>query len=138
MLLSLIFPLLFSVYIPDKPSFHTVLAELQESHIKVEHTPSLAYIDEQQEIKCSCVLYAHTKRQDIPIIDAEKQTISTTTPFVGAIAKMYYPSSGLYHLSYVKKIDKESNKLLIIESNFESCKITERWISLPNRVIGYF
>lgn len=111
-----------------------------EAKQEVEHIVTKEEIHEETvtpDIACSCVRYAHTKRPDIPLIDAEDHVISTTTPFVGAVAKMYYPNSGTWHLAYVEYVDLERGLAIVDDANYEPCKVTRRWITLPYRVVGY-
>lgn len=86
-------------------------------------------------VACNCVAFARTKRPDLPGMDARNYRISTTTPFIGAIAKMYYPHSGLYHLAYV--IDFGDNWVELIDANYKTCQVTHRRVMLPDRILGY-
>lgn len=117
MLLSILFPLTFGW------TAQTVAIE------KTEHISDYS-------VACSCVAYARTRRPDIPSMDASLFVATTTTPYVGAIALMYYPRSGLYHLAYVE--DVGDGYIVLSESNYVTCTIGTRRIELPhNRVIGY-
>lgn len=128
MLLAIAFPLLFSVFIPATP-FETVLAELQESHIKVQETPPY-------EVSCSCVAYAVSQGANIPLVDAKHITPTTTTPYIGATAVFYYPNSGLHHVAIVTFIG--DTYLIVDESNFSKCKIKKRIVfKNDKRLLGY-
>ena len=103
----------------------------QQDHIeeKSDHknTPDLVY--------CSCVAYTKTKRPDIPLMDASRFTPATTTPFVGAVAVLYYPHSGMHHLAYVEEIG--DGYIILSDSNYKPCQITRRKVALPDRILGY-
>ena len=129
MLLAIAFPLLFSVFIPATP-FETVLAELQESHIKVQETPPY-------EVSCSCSFYTHTRNNKIPLIDAKNFVPNTDYPVKGGGVLFFYPNSALHHIAYIESVN-EDGTITVSESNFYACEITSRTISVnEKRIIGF-
>ena len=127
----LLFPLLYAEMLPIAQILEVAEAK-QEVVIE-----KLDKVEDDSSVRCSCVRYAHSRRPDIPLIDAREQKVSTTTPFVGAAAKSYFPNSDMWHLSYVEFVDLERGLILIAESNYDHCKIGKRWITLPDRIVGY-
>ncbi|MBP9760583.1 MAG: CHAP domain-containing protein [Candidatus Pacebacteria bacterium] len=71
----------------------------REDHIE-EKTRHYDY----ESTLCSCVAFARTMRQDIPFINASDMPVSTSSPSVGAVAKLYYPHSMLYHVAIVTDV----------------------------------
>ncbi len=86
-------------------------------------------------VLCNCVEYTRQYRPDLPSMDAGAFVVSTTTPSVGAVAKMFYPRSGLYHLAVVEEVG--DGWITIRDANYTPCKETVRKIWLPDRVLGY-
>lgn len=133
MLLPILFPLLASVLIPVPPPTIAQFTIDTVEEEKVEHIEPLPL-----PVACSCVQYVKTRRHDAPLIDAERYQVATTTAFVGAVVKLFYPHSGVYHVAYVEYIDTTKNRILLAESNYEHCKITKRWVQLPHKkILGY-
>lgn len=129
MIYALLFPLLSSVILPQ--DLTAVIDETSET----VHREKIETRDVPHTVACNCVALARTKRPDLPGMDASMYKISTTTPFIGAVAKMYYPHSGLYHLAYV--VDFGKDWIEILDSNYKPCEVTHRRVLLPDRILGY-
>ncbi len=131
--LALIAPLLYSAHLGTLP-FRTY--EKQETvHIadtkETEHTQGVT-----DNVACSCVAYVRARGGDIPLVDASEMRSATTTPYVGGVALMYYPHSGMWHVAYIEAV--HNTYIVVAESNDEPCSITRRTIALPhNRIVGY-
>lgn len=121
MLLELVAPLFVSVLLQTT-------AETPESPEKHEAPIT-------NNVACNCVSFVRSKRPDLPPLDASMFRPSTSTPFVGAVALMYYPHSGLWHVAYVEEVG--SGWIRIIDANYSPCAVTRRTIHLPDRVKGY-
>lgn len=110
------------------------IALVEQEAKQQDHTEKIQHYG-YEDTHCSCVAYARIHRPDVPFINASDVTISTTTPFVGAVVKMYYPHSGMYHLAYVESVG--DGYIDIVESNYKPCSVTKRRVTLPDRVLGY-
>lgn len=120
MILTLLFPLLFGS-----------MASFGEVHIE-EKT---VHPSENGGITCNCVDYVRLYKPDLPSMDASQFKVSTTTPFIGAIAVMRYPS-GARHVAYVR--DVVENQILLYHANVEPCKERIEWMDVANpRLLGY-
>ena len=124
MIYALLFPLLSSVIIPQD-----ITAVIDETSETV-HREKIETRDVPHTVACNCVLTAKTRRPDIPLIDASMFVPSTTTPFIGAIAVMRYPS-GAHHVAYVEGIG--DGYVDLYHGNKEPCQITRERISFPNK-----
>lgn len=121
MLLELVAPLIVSVLM-QTPAETTERPEKQEAPIT-------------NNVACNCVAFVRSKRPDLPLLDASMFRPSTTTPFIGAVALMYYPHSGLWHIAYVEEVG--DGYITIQDANYSPCAVTRRTIRLPDRVRGY-
>lgn len=129
MIYALLFPLLCSAIFP--PETMPVIEETSER----AQTEKSVTKDEPDTVACNCVKFVRTKRADAPFINAKDFRIATSTPFIGAIAKMYYPHSNTYHVAYV--VDFGDDWVEILDANYKSCQITHRRVYMPDRIIGY-
>ena len=120
MLITLLFPLLFAN-----------MTALGEVHIE-EKT---VHQNEYGNIACSCVDFVRQYRSDIPSMNADRFVPATTTPREGAVALMHYPHSGAWHLAIV--LDFGEGWVRLRDANYEPCKVTERVVQLPDRIVGY-
>lgn len=105
-------------------------------------SPTVAHIEEKTAhettrvaIACNCMAYARQYRSDLPDVNASDLTPTSATPTPGAIALMYYPQSGLWHVAYVEEVG--SDWIRIVDANYSPCAVTRRTIHLPDRVKGY-
>lgn len=128
--LPLILPLLYAEMQP----IAQILAE-QEAKQEGVYISEKTDHEAQQGVACSCVAFVRQYRPDIPSMDASMFTPATTTPREGAVALMHYPHSGAWHLALVLSVEGDS--LVIRDANYVSCTVTERRITLPDRVVGY-
>lgn len=128
-ILPIIFVLSYAEMIPIDNALMEAEAK-REDHIE-EKTRHYDY----ESTLCSCVAFARTMRPDIPFINASDMQVSTTSPSVGAVVKMYYPKSMLYHVAIV--IDVGEGWIRLDEANYKPCARTQRVITLPDRIIGY-
>ena len=120
MLLSLIAPLVSMTMVLTVP----LEVPIEKTHHEVHNN-----------ILCSCVQYVNQYRGDIPMVDAVDMPVATSAPREGAVAKMYYPHSGEYHVALVLEVG--DGWLRVRDANYVPCEETERVITLPDRVIGY-
>ena len=107
------------------------MTALGEVHIE-EKT---VHQNEYGNIACSCVDFVRQYRADIPSMNADRFVPATTTPREGAVAIMYYPHSGQSHLALVLAV--EGDKITLRDANYEPCMVTERTVTLPDRIVGY-
>lgn len=91
--------------------------------------------NEYGNIACNCVAFVLQYRPDIPNTNASDMIIATTTPTKGAVAVMYYPHSGMYHVALVTSV--QGDTLTLLDANYTPCAVTERTVTLPDRIIGY-
>lgn len=130
---ALIVPLLSSVLFPlditQAPEETSAAVHTEE--VKVERMTT----KQNAATACNCVATARTRRPDLKPMDASMYKPSTTTPFMGAIAVMRYPS-GVHHIAYVENVGK--GYVDLYNGNVEPCKITRERMYIPNkRIKGY-
>jgi hypothetical protein len=90
---------------------------------------------QQESVACNCVSFVRQYRPDAPHINASDYTISTTTPYAGAIAVMRYPS-GASHVALVVSVTETHVELL--HANVIPCKVTNEYMDVDNpRLLGY-
>lgn len=121
MILEIAMPLLSSVLFPRMPI---------EEHIeKTAH-------ETRNDVLCSCVSYVRLYRPDIPSKNAHEFRAATSTPFVGAVALMRYPASGVYHLAYVNEV--RENTVILMHANVIPCEESVEEMHINNeRILGY-
>jgi hypothetical protein len=126
MLLSLIAPLLFSSALYTAPPPTKATVETQEVHKEVHRPkdPTILSSVYDATLGYNCVELVRTYRHDIPSMDASQAIVRTHTAIVGAVGKMYYGNSGLWHLFYVKEVHDET--LVIVDGNYDEGYITTR------------
>ena len=121
MILPLLFPLLFSG-----------MALTGEVHIDEKPVT----LGEHSSVLCSCSSFVVQYRKDLPLMDAWKYVVATDTPSVGAVAKMYYPHSGAYHVALVTAVGEDT--VTIAETNYVPCAHGVRVIPKDySRLLGY-
>lgn len=105
-------------------------------------SPTVAHIEEKtahettrEAVACNCMAFARQYRHDLPDVNASDLTPTSATPTPGAIALMYYPHSGMWHVAYVEAVGE--GWLRIVDANYSPCAVTRRTIKLPDRVRGY-
>lgn len=90
---------------------------------------------------CSCVSYVHSLVPEAPLVNAD-QYKPNISAHVGAIAIFHYGPSAHYphgtgHVALVTAI--RSGAIAINESNYHSCAISDRWVSLKDpTLIGFW
>lgn len=126
MILTLIFPLLFAPMVQ--------LEELQTQRAAIVEEKEM-HEEQKAALLCNCVLYVLQFRPDLPHRDASTYIPATTTPFVGAVAVMRYPS-GAHHVAYVTEVT--STHVYLRHANVTPCTETAEWMSRSNfRILGY-
>ena len=106
------------------PVVHTYEAEKQ---VNLSEHP--------ESVLCNCVEYTRLYRPDIPSMDAGSFAVATTTPSVGAVAKMRY-SSGAFHVAYVA--DVKDGEILLYHANVIPCQESTEWRDVNDwRILGY-
>jgi hypothetical protein len=138
MLLSLIGPLLFSSALFQSDLTLPVTVETQQPHKESHkiHDPTIIKSVPDAVLGYNCVKLARAYRPDLPQIDASQVTVATTTAYVGAVGKMYYPKSSLWHLFYTLKV--WNTHILIVDSNYDEGYVTTRVIPRHDpRIEGY-
>lgn len=93
---------------------------------------------EQHEpaVSCSCVATAIAYGSKIPLIDASRMKVATTTPSVGGTALFYYPRSGLHHVAHITQVG--DGWFRTIEGNYEPCTLTTRTVRFDDpRLLGF-
>jgi len=96
---------------------------------------------EETPLECSCVRYAESLVNGIPIINAIDYPLNTITPVVGDIIKLQYynatTTNYIYHIAVIDKITDAG--FHIREANFERCKETSRVIDRESEeILGFF
>lgn len=137
MLLQLVAPLLYSSALFTAPPRTPAPVETQEVH-KESHKkndPTILAIVYDEMLGDNCVSFVRSIREDAPNIMASDYPVTSQEPFVGAIGKMYYPRSGLWHVFIVEAV--VGSQLTIRDSNYEEGFITTRVIDRAS-VVGYY
>lgn len=102
---------------------------------EVAHIEKTQHVDTDNKVLCSCVDYVRLHRPDIPSQDAVHFVPATSTPFVGAVAVMRYPS-GASHVAVVALVEPE--RVFLRHANVVPCKETSEWMDIDNpRLHGY-
>jgi len=84
-------------------------------------------------VLCNCYAYVKQTFTDLP----RTKTILNNLSESGEVAVFYYPSSGVHHYAVVTHESEDS--LTISETNFKTCKKTERTISKDySRLLGFY
>lgn len=138
MILSLIAPLLYSSVLFTAPPRTPAPVETQEVHIKESHKkndPTILHSVYDAELGYNCVSLVRKYRHDLGPFDASQLIVATTTPSPGAVGKMYYANSGLWHVFLVLAV--RGDTLLILDSNYDAGFITTRVIDRDS-VVGYY
>lgn len=133
MLLSIIAPLLFSSALFQIDLTPPVPVETQQVH-KNSNNPTILSSEYNAELGANCVSFVRSMRPDAPAINASEYPVATTTPFIGAIGKEYYPKKGLWHVFIV--VDIVGDYLIIQEGNYVKYQITTRVVR-KDRIVGY-
>jgi hypothetical protein len=108
------------------------IALFPPSVVNIEKTYHSA---QQESVACNCVAFVRQYRPDAPNINASDYTISTTTPYAGAIAVMRYPS-GASHVAIVVSVTETHVELL--HANVVPCEVTNDYMHVDNpRLLGY-
>lgn len=128
MLIEFIAPLLFSSVLITTT---VETQQIQKGPLK-DHTVIHSYPDDV--LGRNCVAYVRSVRPDAPNINASDYPVSTTTPFVGAIGKQYFPRNRLWHVFIVLEVRGEM--LLIQDGHYDDTYVTVRLIP-KNNVVGY-
>ena len=90
-------------------------------------------ITHSKSILCNCYAYVRHTFTDLP----NTKTILNNLSNSGDVAVFYYPSSGVHHYAVVTHESEDS--LTISETNFKTCKKTERTISKDYiRLLGFY
>lgn len=121
MILEIAIPLLSSILFPQIPIKEHIEKTVHETH---------------RDVFCSCVSYVRLFRPDIESKNAHEFTATSNTPFVGAVAFMRYPTSGVYHLAYVKEVREDI--VVLMHANVIPCKESVEEMNINNeRILGY-
>lgn len=118
------------------PLLHSAVANIPNEIVVDEKREVANIVDGDEEMFCNCVKFVVTRRQDIPFIDASQMVIATSTPYAGAVVKMYYPHSGLYHVGIVVSVME--NEIEVLDANYSHCELTQRVVPKNDtRILGY-
>ena len=120
MLVELIAPLLSTIFLEP------TMGNIEEK---------TAYEETREDIACNCMAWVRQYRPDLPDVNASDLTPKSATPTPGAVALMYYPHSGMWHVAYVEEVG--DGYITIQDANYSHCAVTRRTILLPDRVRGY-
>jgi hypothetical protein len=108
----------------------------EEETINEVHTDFSSLIGETKPIPstlCNCYLYVRTKIAGLP----NTATIINNLSDNGPVAVFYYPDSGLYHFTLVKK--ETGSEIFIEETNYKPCQYGERTVSKSDpSLVGFF
>lgn len=94
-----------------------------------------------EAVLCSCVKGVREFIPNMPYGDANN-IFANTEAFEGAVAIFWFPPSDMYpegtkHVAYVAKI--EGDRFYIKQTNKETCKYTEEWVSFSSaNLLGFY
>jgi hypothetical protein len=103
--------------------------------VPIEAPQKVYHSEYREDFTCNCVFFVRQYRPDAPNINASDYTISTTTPYAGAVAVMRYPS-GVSHVAFVVSVTETHVELL--HANVVPCQVGSEFMEVDNpRLLGY-
>lgn len=106
----------------------------KEEHRKKD--PSILTSEPDPLYGYNCVSLVRRYVPNAPGTDAALYPVTQKDPVVGAIGKMYYDHSGLWHVFYVLEV--HDSTLTIVDGNYDEGYVTVRTIPRYDpRVLGY-